>query len=31
VKQLFDLMADLSGLPAPRMKAPVPVVRAPQR
>jgi hypothetical protein len=27
VKQLFDLMADLSGLPAPRMKALVPVVR----
>ena len=27
VKQLFDLMADLSGLPAPRIKAPVPVVR----
>ena len=27
VKQLFDLMADLSGLQAPRIKAPVPVVR----
>jgi len=28
VKQLFDLMADLTGLKAPSLKAPVPVVRA---
>ncbi len=28
VKQLFDLMADLTGLKAPAFKAPVPVVRA---
>jgi dihydroflavonol-4-reductase len=27
VKQLFDLMADLSGLPAPKIKAPVGVLR----
>jgi len=27
LKQLFDLMADLSGLQAPRIKAPVPVLR----
>lgn len=28
VKQLFDLMAELTGLKAPTLKAPVPVVRA---
>jgi dihydroflavonol-4-reductase len=28
VKQLFDLMAELSGLKAPSIKAPVPVIRA---
>jgi dihydroflavonol-4-reductase len=28
VKQLFDLMAELTGLKAPAIKAPVPVVRA---
>ncbi|MGH7818911.1 MAG: NAD-dependent epimerase/dehydratase family protein, partial [Candidatus Binatia bacterium] len=28
VKQFFDIMAELTGLPAPRWKAPVPVIRA---
>jgi dihydroflavonol-4-reductase len=28
VKQLFDVLAELTGLPAPRFKAPIPVLRA---
>jgi dihydroflavonol-4-reductase len=28
VKAFFDLLAELTGLPAPKLKAPVPVVRA---